>query len=207
MTQPTQNKLNGTQRIEALERTIANMSARHDQQMEIVANEINRLNEFITALAKRINAIIKAGETDAGLNEDSVKNVMVNEAAKELKARVDMLKDQGVLLLNNDKVIDDDTFVVGREENSEGKEINPRTQFLVKALAPEAKTQILGKKVGDAIKNEETQQVLFITETYDIVQPKPQAVVEESSEPAESTEAPAAGAEVMRTKTKRAKKA
>ena len=202
----TQSKqLNGAQKLDALEKALANMAARHDKQMEVVANEINRLNEYNVALAKRLNAIIKAGESQTGINSDSVKDVMTSEAAKELKGRVDMLIEQGVLVRNDTKEIDDDTFVVGREEDSEGKEVNPRTQFLVKALHPDTKAQILGKKVGDQIVNDEIKQVMFITETYDLTQPK--APGQEEVETEAQAEVPAAGAEVIRTKTKKAKKA
>lgn len=201
--------LTGVQKVEALERSLANMSQRHDQQMQIVAEEINRLNNTVVALAKRLNAIVKAGESDSGLNSDSVQKVMQTEAAKELKAKVTQFEEQGVIKRNDLKEIDDDTFVVAREEDSEGKEINPRTQFLVKALHPEAKALIVGKKVGDQIVNDELKQVMFITETYDLVQPKVQEEEEVATEPSSEVESEqqAAGAEVIRTKSKKSKKA
>jgi hypothetical protein len=202
--------LTGVQKVEALERSLANMAQRHDQQMQIVADEINHLNNTVVALAKRLNAIVKAGESDTGVNTDSVQKVMQTEAAKELKAKVSQFEEQGVIKRNDLKEIDDDTFVVAREEDSEGKEINPRTQFLVKALHPEAKALILGKKVGDQIVNDELKQVMFITETYDLVQPKVQeedAAIEAPSESDSQPQQQAAGAEVIRTKPKKSKKA
>lgn len=207
MTTGTQ-KLNGTAKLEALEKNVAALANalqdtvnRIDQQFKIVAEELNRVNEINVALAKRLNAIIKAGD-EGGVTSDGVKDQIVNEAAKELEGKVRMLVDQGVLVRDDSKLIDDDTFVVGREIDSEGKQINPRTQFLVRALQEEAKAAVLGKKAGDEIKDEKLGQVLILTEVYNVVQPK----VEEESEVADAVSeqpAEAVGAEVMRTKTKR----
>ena len=196
------SKMNASQRLEALESTIANLGSKLDSQFQAVADEFNRLNQLNVALAKRLNAIIKAGDS-GDINNESVKNIIVDEASKELKAQVDMLIEQGLLTLNNKREIDDNTFVVGRETNLEGLEINPRTQFLVGALQEDAKKIVLGRKAGDSIKDEALQQILIITETYDVKQLEiPEDVGVEGSEEL------AAGAEVMPLKkTKKAKKA
>lgn len=197
------SKMNAAQRLEALENIIANLGSKLETQFQVVADEINRLNELNVALAKRLNAIIKAGD-EGDINGKSVKGIIIDEAAKELKSKVDMLIEQGILVLNNDKAIDENTFVVGRELNTEGEEINPRTQFLVGSLQEAGRNLVIGKKAGDSIKDEERQQTLIITETYDVRQIDTSASEEESTP---APEAQAAGAEVIRTKTKRAKKA
>lgn len=196
------SKMNASQRLEALENVIAGLGNKLENQFQIVAEEINRLNELNVALAKRLNAIIKAGD-GGDINGQTVKNVIVDEAAKELKSKVDMLIEQGILTLNNEKAIDDNTFVVGREVNADGEEINPRTQFLVGSLQEEAKTMVLGKKTGDSIKDEAAQQTLIITETYDVKQmDAPEATQDVSFETEE------VGAVAMPVvKQKRAKKA
>jgi hypothetical protein len=197
------SKMNATQRIEALENLFSSLGGRLDEQFKIVADEINRLNELNVALAKRLNAIIKAGD-EGDINNKSVKGIIISEAAKELKSKVDMLVEQGILTLNNDREIDDNTFVVAREIDSEGEEINPRTQFLVGSLQEEAKKLVLGRKAGDSVNDAGLKQTLIIMETYDVKQIDTSTSFEENQE---STEAPA-GAEVMKTtKTKKSKKA
>ena len=194
-------KMNASQKLEALEKTMAGFAERVDQQFKIVADELNRISEINVALAKRLNAIIKSGD-EGGVTSEGVKEAIVNEEAKQLKAKVVMLVEQGLLRLNNEKVIDEDTFVVGREVDDSGKEINPRTQFLVRALHEEAKSQIVGKKAGDEIKEDKLKQTLIIMETYDVVQPEVKKDFEES---VESVPSEAAGAEVIRTKSKKPK--
>jgi hypothetical protein len=199
------SKMNAAQRLEALEGVIANLGNKLDNQFQIVADEINRLNELNVALAKRLNAIVKAG--DGGqINNQTVKDVIIDEAAKELKSKVDMLIEQGILTLNNDKEIDDNTFVVGKEVNEAGAEVNPRTQFLVGSLQEEVKTMVLGKKAGDSIKDATSNQSLIITETYDVKQIQ---LPETTDVSLEEPNAPAAGAEVMpmKGKAKKTKKA
>lgn len=198
------DKLTSIQRLTALEEAFANVTDRIEQQFKIVADEINRLNDINVAMAKRLNAIVKAGD-EGGVTSEAVSNAIVNSAAKELKAKVDMLIENNVLTLNNGKAIDEDTFIVGREIDGEGKEINPRIQFLVRSLMDDVKKKIIGKKVGDEVEDDAKTQTLIITEVYDVRQPN---VATEEEAPAEVQEpAAAAGAEVMRTKTKRSKKA
>lgn len=189
-------KLNATQRLEALEKAFANLSAKLEQQFAIVADELNRQNEISTALAKRLNAIVKAGD-NGGVSTEAVKDAIVSEAAKELKAKVDFLVEQGLLVLNNDKAIDENTFFVGREVDFEGNEVNPRTQMLVSSLQKEAQERLIGKKVGDEVKDETIKQTLLITEIYEVKRPQV-----ESEENIQQTEE-AAGAEVIRTKAKK----
>lgn len=200
------SKMNATQRIEFLENTISNLTEKLDNQFQIIADEVNRLNELNVALAKRLNAIIKAGD-EGDINNKSVKGIIIDEAAKELKSKVDMLVEQGILTLNNEREIDENTFVVGREINLEGEEINPRTQFLVGSLQEEAKKIVLGKKAGDSIKDEKLQQTLIITETYDVKQISTTNFSEEDGDNSGNEESSAVGAEVIRTKTRKIKKA
>jgi hypothetical protein len=194
-TSKTTGKMNATQRIEALENLFSNLGGRLDEQFKIVAEEINRLNELNVALAKRLNAIIKAGD-EGDINNKSVKGIIISEAAKELKSKVEMLVEQGILNLNNDKEIDNNTFVVAREVDSEGEEINPRTQFLVGSLQEDAKKLLLGRKSGDSINDAGLKQTLIIMETYDVKQIDTSTSFEETQENTETS----AGAEVLTTK-------
>ena len=74
---------------------------------------------------------------------------------------------------------------------------------MVGSLQEEAKKLVLGRKSGDSLRDETLQQTLIITETYDVKQINNSESAEDVRESAELS----AGAEVIRTKTKRAKKA
>lgn len=169
--------MNASQKLEALENKIAGLEEKLDKTIELLFERLNALADTDVTLAKRINAIIKAGDS-GGVSSESVKDAVVNDAAKELKAKVAMLVDNSILTLDNSLEIGDRTFVVGRELSSEGEEINPRIQFAVSSLNEEAKKAVSGKKAGEFIKDEATGTSLEILEVYIINEPKVEATPE-----------------------------
>jgi hypothetical protein len=169
--------MNASQKLEALEGKIVGLENKLDRAIELLLERVNSLADTDVAIAKRINAIIKAGDS-GGVSSDSVKTAVVSQAASELKSRVDMLVEKGLLILDNESPINSDSFVVGRELNSEGEEINPRIQFAVKSLQQDVQDTLLGKKTGESVSDEDSKTSMEITEVYTINQPK----VEESPE-------------------------
>jgi hypothetical protein len=172
-----ESKMNASQKLEALEGKIVGLENKLDRAIELLLERVNSLADTDVAIAKRINAIIKAGDS-GGVSSDSVKTAVVSQAASELKSRVDMLVEKGLLILDNESPINSDSFVVGRELNSEGEEINPRIQFAVKSLQQDVQDTLLGKKTGESVSDEDSKTSMEITEVYTINQPK----VEESPE-------------------------
>lgn len=160
-------KMNASQKLEALENIIQKQS----NQINIIADEIDRLSNVITALAKRVNAIVRTGDEGQKISTEQVNALLVSDAAKELQGKVNFLVQQGILVLNNNKEIDDNTFVVGRELNSEGEEINPRVQFAVKSLEQDGQNKVKGKKAGDSIVGDDGIN-MEILEVFDIVTPQ-----------------------------------
>jgi hypothetical protein len=159
-------KQNASQKIEALENALMSQNGKFD----ILAEEIDRLRQMMTALTKRLNASIQAAE-DGGLTSDSVNKIILGENMKELEAKVQYLVEQGVLQRNDDSEITDRTFVVGREIDTEGNVVNPRVQFSVNSVDGEVKSRLLTKKAGNVISYSETEPSLEITEVYQIVDP------------------------------------
>ena len=179
-----ESKLNASQKLEALETKITDLESKLDRAIQLLLERVNSLADTDVALAKRINAIVKAGD-EGGVTTDSVKTAVVNQAATELKARVQMLIDNGLLTLDNESPITTESFVVGRELSSEGEEINPRIQFAVKSLQQEVQDSLIGKKAGESISDEKSQTSMEITEVYTINQPQVEASEEQEAEAAQ----------------------
>jgi len=175
---PPVKKMNAAQKIAAMESVLLS----HEKQFGILADEIDRMRGLVESLAKRLNASIKATDSD-----DSVKQIIFEENAKELKGKVDFLEKQGVLVRNNKAMIGEKTFVVGTEHDDEGVETNPRLQFAVGSLDEKLKISMLGHRLGDESKSKEKVAdggfFIKITEVYDIVDPKIEKKFEEEEAP------------------------
>ena len=160
-----QQKLTAAQRIEALEGM--NMAA--NQNIRVLAGEIDNLRQTMGALARRLNAAIKVGE-NGSLSNDAVNGLLVEENTQELKGKVDYLVGQGVLKQSEKGTVGEKSFVVGRELDEDRNVINPRIQFALASLIPEVKDLLMGKKAGDVIKNESGDGLLMeVVEIFDIV--------------------------------------
>lgn len=178
-TDATPKKRNAAQTIEALE----NMLLGQNQQIEVLAEEIDKLRQMLIALNKRVNASIQAAE-EGGLNGESVNKIIMNENIKELESKVQFLVDQGVLKKNDGAEITDKTFVVGRELDAKGAVVNPRVQFAVGSIDNVVKEKLLLKKTGDVVSYNENEPSLEITEVYEINQPN----VQRNFEPSQATQ-------------------
>lgn len=157
-------KANASQKLQALEDKVS----LYDRNFDFLAEELDNLRNLVTGLAKRVNATITAGEKGE-INPQSVNDIIIQENEKELKSKVDFLIQQGVIKLNNELEINDNTFIVGREITEEGIESNPRVQFAVSSISDEVKSKILGKKAGDSISLSEGNPNLEILEVYELV--------------------------------------
>ena len=173
----SQSKLNASQKLELLE-VIAQRQA---QQIQVMAEEIDRLSGAITALAKRVNAIVRSGDEGQQISSKQVNSLLVSDAAKELEGKVNFLVDQGVLSLDNGSEINDLSFVVGREINSEGEEVNPRVQFAVKSLEKDGQDKVLGKKSGDLVAGDDGIS-MEILQVFAITEPKTGAASEATAQ-------------------------
>lgn len=159
-------KKTAAQMLEALE----NAFLSQNRQLQTLADEIDRTRQMLTALAKRVNASIKAAE-EGELTNDSVHKIIVQENIKELEGKVQFLVDQGVLTKADDVEISDQTFVVGRSVDESGSVVDPRVQFHVASVEGDIKSKLLAKKLGDVIKYSDDEPSLEVTEIYKVTQP------------------------------------
>jgi hypothetical protein len=162
------SKLTASQKLEMLENVAQNQS----RQIEIMAEEIDRLSNVMTALAKRINAVVRSGDEGQQISSQQVNKLLVSDAAKELDGKVRFLIEQGVLVLDNENAVGSNSFVVGREVNSEKQEVNPRVQFAVASLQKEGQDLYIGKKAGDLVTGDGDEISVEIQQVYSIVEPE-----------------------------------
>jgi len=172
-----EKKLTAAQRIEGLENALASLGEIKDAQTEninILAGQIDGLRQTIAALARRLNATIKSGDS-GNVNSDVINRILVEDNVQELKDKIDYLKEQGILEETEVKEIGDRSFIIGRELDEESNEVNPRMQFALASLTPEAKEKVKGKKAGDVVKDFSGDGLtLEITEVYAIAEEKNQ---------------------------------
>lgn len=172
-----QNKIpakqpNAAQRIASVEKSLQALSENTSsalnqmnqttlEKINILADEIDKLSGSLKSLNKRLNATLETTQT-----ADTVNKMMLDDAVKELKSKVDQLIELGAIEELGDAPITDRTFVVGREIDEAGNEVNPRVQFATMSLPENLQKELLGKRLGDKVSFEEGKPSFEITELY-----------------------------------------
>lgn len=185
MKEQKENKLTAAQRLEQVEAQLANLTNVFSKQIQILADENDRNRSLIFSLSKRINAVITAAEKNS-LHAEEVNKILLDDTVKELESKVQYLVNMGVLVLNNELEISNQSFVVGRDLNAEGEVINPRVQFAVGSLDENLKSKFISKKAGDLLDNEDGT-AFEVQQVYEIVNPNTERNFEEEENSA-STE-------------------
>ena len=194
-------KLNATQKIEALENTLLG----YEKKFEILADEIDQVREIARKLERKLNASIKAGE-DGKFGNDAISKIIVEENTKELDGKVKFLVSQGVLTLDNEKVIDAQTFIVAREMDKDGVVVNPRLQFAMMSIPEDSQGTFVGKKVGDVVTPKDSEVDIEITEVYVITPPSKNLQFDNEPEKETTPEEPKQEAPVEKIETPKEEK-
>jgi hypothetical protein len=161
-----ENRKTALQRIDDLEQKINALIQRDNELLNLISEQDTK----IQALARKLKAVIQAGESGS-ISNDLVDNVLINDAVNKMKNDVNVCVQQGFLVQAD--VITEKSFIVGRELDGEKNVSNPRWQFSFSSMGDQHKSDFLGKKTGDIIvSNEEDSSVWEITEIYNIVEPK-----------------------------------
>jgi bisphosphoglycerate-dependent phosphoglycerate mutase len=169
-TKKQEKTVTAAQRIEMMETTTSTLK----RMIEVIAEEMDKIQQAQIALAKRLEATLKVAGEDGGLNEDRVNEFVVNQQVKEYKEKVDLLISQGVMMAT--EKIGDNSFVVGKELTKEGEVVSPRTQASTRSLPEEVAKALFGKKVGDLVSFGDEKLAFQIDEVYDIASPKEKQV-------------------------------
>jgi hypothetical protein len=165
-------QMNAHQKLLYLESKVDN----GQKQINILAEEIDKLGQIIQALARRLNASNKA----SNIPNESIDKIIIEENVRELEGRVNDLISKGILeLAAEGSEVSEQCFVIGREIDTNGNVISPRIQFAVMSLVPELKPKFLGTKKGDIISNDHNDNGIEIMDIYNVIQPKQDIVFDE----------------------------
>lgn len=163
---PSDNRT-ATQRITDLENLIMSLCSVSDN----LARDVMTLKEAIKLLDNKVNSIVKAHNAEEALTDEVLTRIMMENNSAELAAKVANMVAQGILV--PEEVISENSFIVGNEQDNDGKVHNPRLQFALKAIqAADSREKLQGAKVGDLIEFKEGALKFKVLESYAIQQPK-----------------------------------
>lgn len=157
-----QKKLNASQRLETLETNMQEVS----MYLNNMARDLSLIKEAIKLLGNKTSALQSA----AGITDDQISVGMIANNVIELKEKVDGFVANGTMTATD--VVEENCFIVGKEENEDGTVANPRVQFMVSALQPELRAKILGAKTGEKIQFSEGTLLVALDEIYSVSVPK-----------------------------------
>jgi hypothetical protein len=200
----TENKKTATERLEILENTVNNI-IQAVQPLANMAQDLMALREAVKLLNNKLDAVVKCTNAGTPLTDENLGQVMTDNNAKDLQDKVTKMVSDGLLAATD--TIGADSFVVINEQDTDGKVVNPRMQFLLSALQnEEIRGKLDGAKVGANIPVGDKGGSLNVLEAYNIVAPQAPAAPEataadaQASDPAtEAASAPATDAAAAAT--------
>jgi hypothetical protein len=200
----TENKKTATERLEILENTVNNI-IQAVQPLANMAQDLMALREAVKLLNNKLDAVVKCTNAGTPLTDENLGQVMTDNNAKDLQDKVTKMVSDGLLAATD--TIGADSFVVINEQDTDGKVVNPRMQFLLSALQnEEIRGKLDGAKVGANIPVGDKGGSLNVLEAYNIVAPQAPAAPEataadaQASDPAtEAASAPATDAATAAT--------
>lgn len=158
-------KRTAAQRLEDLERGI--MEAY--RVLDNVVRDLATVKDAIKLLGNKTDSIAKASVLGLPLTDENLTTIMVENNVAELKTKAESLVAQG--FLKETETVEDNSFIVGRELNAEGKLVNPRLQFALNAVAEPVKGKLKGAKSGDILTFDENKLKFEVLEVYTILNP------------------------------------
>lgn len=199
MSENTDNRT-ATQRLEDLERVVASMyqalgpALGQLEALGPVKNELELVKEVLKLLNKRVEATIQLAKPETGITSDAVSAAMAQMAVAEMAGLVKGWLDSGALTTTD--TVTDQTFLVCRELNSDGVEVNPRVQFRLDSQDQVTQDALRGNKAGVTVSFGENRFSVQILEIYALTQPKaPEAAPSATEAPPAAETAPEASAE------------
>jgi hypothetical protein len=162
-----QDKRTASQRIDDLERAV--MSGFHTSNN--MARDLLMMKDALKLLANKIDSVMKAICAGKQPTDEVVSEYMTANNIAELKGKVENLVNQGILAPTD--AAGDGTFIVGSEEEKDGKVIHPRVQFTFSSLDKELADKLRGAKANDLVEFKPDKLLFRVLEIYNVVVPKP----------------------------------
>jgi hypothetical protein len=180
-----QDKRTASQKIEDLERAV--MSG--FQVSNNMARDLMMIKDALKLLGNKVDSIMKASREKLELNDENISKLMLENNIAELKGKVENLVTQGILKATEE--VGDNTFLVGSENDKDGKVVHPRVQFTYGSLEKDLQEKLKGAKAGQIVTFKDDKLRFVVQEVYAIIPPK----APEAPAPAVAAVAPAAPAE------------
>lgn len=155
------------------------------QALDNMSRDLMLIKDAIKLLGNKVDSIVKAASTGQEINDQVISSLMVENNVAELKAKVDNLVAQKILV--SELAVNAQSFVVIREVDDAGKVVNPRLQFTMSAVSPEVTEKLVGAQPGQTVKMKEGSLNVEILEVYSVqgaatpaehVEPTPAAAAE-----------------------------
>lgn len=156
------SKKTASQRIDGLEAAVGQLYGVSD----LMVKDLMTLKNAMKLLNNKVSAIVEATKSGQTLNDEVLDAIMIENNVKELDSKVKEMLTSG--LVTTEEAISENSFVVGSESDENGKVINPRIQFAIKALSQEFQEKLVGKKPGDTVSFADDKLIFKVTESYKI---------------------------------------
>lgn len=171
------DKRTAGQKIADLENAVMSLFHVNDT----MARDIMNLKEALKLLNNKVTAITQASNDGEPLTDEVLTRLMLENNVSELARKVDNMVSQG--FIEKEEQVSENSFIVARELDDEGKVVNPRLQFALKQIDAQFQSKFLGTKAGDVLKLKEDGNVrVQVLESYKI-QPPPAPATPELTAP------------------------
>lgn len=179
---PQADNRTASQKISQLERSLMQLYSISDN----MARDLGHIKEALKLLNNKLSSLAQAVVQGEEPTEETLSKLMTNNNVLDLAKKVETMVNSGILV--KEEQVSENSFIVAKEVDQDGKEVNPRLQFALQQLQPEHRGKILGLKAGESVQLREGGVNLSILESYSI-----HDVQDASEAPAEApvAEAPA----------------
>lgn len=175
--QPTKT---AAQRLDGLEAAMSTL----DNAVFNMSRQLQTMNEAVTMLADKLAAITSLLSSGQQVSNETIDAAHSALKIAEMKGKVDALLQEGSVTKAEE--ITENSFIVVREldlSSGSAEVLNPRLQFVARAVGSENLSKLLGKKAGDQVAfTENVNSVVEIEEIYEITVQTPAPTNTESNE-------------------------
>jgi hypothetical protein len=151
-----------SQRLTDLENAVSQVY----NTLDLVTRDLSLLKSATKLLDNKLNSLIKATVAGETVSDVVIDRIMVENNVSDLANKVANMVVNGIVAPEDQ--VSENSFIVGNESEDDGKVVNPRIQFALKAVAPEIQAKLVGAKPGDSIKFKEGTLSFKILESYKI---------------------------------------
>lgn len=155
-------KKSASQRIEELEVAVGQLYSVSD----FMVKDLTTLKNAIKLLNNKVSAMVEATRSGKDLTDEVLDSIMIENNVKELDSKVKEMITNGIV--SSEESVSENSFIVGSESDENGKVVNPRIQFAIKALNQNFQEKLIGKKPGETVSFEENKLTFKILESYKI---------------------------------------